>query len=78
MNLATALHVGQQARAVREPLEYPKWVTVAGKPELALNAKHEEELLTNPSDAKPEAENLLSAPERRELTPRIIAHSKGA
>lgn len=108
MNLATALFIGQQARAVREPLEYPKWVTVAGKPELALTAEHENELLApertrqeeadlqaelerdeaektatalaapKPSDVEPEVDNLLSAPEKRELTPRIIARSKGA
>ncbi len=73
MDFATAHHRKQLARAIHEPIEFPKYVTVNGKPELALNAEHELELLTKPSDAEPEAQNLLSAPEKREQTaPRIV------
>lgn len=73
MDFATAHHRKQQARAVHEPIEFPKWVKVDGKDVLALNAEHEMELLTKPSGAEPEASNLLSAPEKREqTTPRIV------
>jgi hypothetical protein len=34
----------QQAQQIREPIEFPKWVTVAGKPELVRDAEHEAEL----------------------------------
>jgi hypothetical protein len=34
----------QQALQVRGPVEFPKWVTFAGKPELVLSAEHEAEL----------------------------------
>jgi hypothetical protein len=78
MNLATALHRGQQAHAIREPIEFPKWVKVDGRDVLALTAEHELELLTKPSDAEPEVENLLSAPERRDQTTPRLARSKGA
>lgn len=73
MDFASALHRGHQARQIREPIEFPKWIKVGGKDVLALNAEHEMELLTKPSDPEPEVENLLSAPEKREqTTPRIV------
>lgn len=78
MDFATAHHRKQQARQVYTPIEFPKYVTVNGKPELALNAEHEMELLTKPSDAEPEVENLLSAPEKRDHTTPRLMRSKGA
>lgn len=88
MDFATAHHRKQQARAVHEPIEFPKWIKVDGKDVLALNAEHEMELLTEPAEGdhpafvglptkpsgtQPEASNLLSAPEKREqTTPRIV------
>jgi hypothetical protein len=72
MDLATAFHRGRQAHAVREPIEFPKWVKIDGNDVLALSAEHELELLTKPSDPEPEVENLLSAPEKREQSPRLV------
>ena len=72
MDLATALHRGHQARQLREPIEFPKWIKVGSADVLALNAEHEMELLTEPSDDKSEAQNLLSAPEKREQPPRLV------
>lgn len=63
MNLAHALHRGQQAALPREPIEFPKYVTVDGKPELALNAEHEAELL-RPERERREEDELQAEIER--------------
>ena len=80
MQFAQALATGNQARQVREPIEFPKFVKVDGKDVLALNAEHEAELLGVPEAQDEELsgdatsiENLLSAPEKRKPgRPRII------
>ena len=84
MQFAQALAAGNQARQIRDPIEFPKFVKVDGKDVLALNAKHEAELLgvpaasdCEPSEAAPDVENLLSVPEKRKPgRPRIIQSDK--
>lgn len=83
MQFAQALAAGNQARQVREPIEFPKFVKVSGKDVLALNAEHEAELLGVPEVSGGEApeiaplENLLSVPEKRKPgRPRIIHPDK--
>jgi hypothetical protein len=81
----------QQSLQIRGPVEFPKWVTVAGKTELARDAEHEAELLaaaanvtcaTGDSALAPAAETtsdseqLVRTPLERIAAPTIAAGAK--
>jgi hypothetical protein len=82
MRFDQALAAKTQARQVRDPIEFPKFVKVDGKDVLALHAEHEAELLGPPAPSPDEyagedTDNLLSVPEKRKPgRPRIIHPEK--
>jgi hypothetical protein len=61
---------------IRGPVEFPKYVTVAGKPELARDAEHEAELLaangTSPPATLPATEPLMHASESTSNSEQLV------